>query len=287
VCSATRWLHSITDVTARVAPEPRSTTSRAKLEFLPVTESRETRERRRRFRSTDGCRRPVVRHGSRHPRDSAHPMSLSTAVTASVLRPCVQRPICVVVAQVPDLSGFDRLAAAGALEHSGVDHRLQPTPQRLMRRPIPPLRSRKAPGAHRNDVVYTPAGVIVDGHPGARSMGTELVGTVDLENGERGRIESLPKRRLANTPPRRNFSVQLRARSRPRCRAAPPPRRARRDGNAPLASSTRWPAASWPFYMPHPPPRHLSLRDAGSGALSRPPVGHRLRAAVIRTRAVD
>jgi hypothetical protein len=200
---------------------------------------------------------------------------------------CVQRPICVVVAQVPDLSGFDRLAAAGALEHSGVDHRLQPTPQRLMRRPIPPLRSRKAPGAHRNDVVYTPAGVIVDGHPGARSMGTELVGTVDLENGERGRIESLPKRRLANTPPRRNFSVQLRARSRPRCRAAPPPRRARRDGNAPLASSTRWPAASWPFYMPHPPPRHLSLRDAGSGALSRPPVGHRLRAAVIRTRAVD
>ena len=32
------------------------------------------------------------------------------------------------------------------------------------------------------DVVYTPAGVNVVGHPGAD---TELVGTVDLENGER------------------------------------------------------------------------------------------------------
>jgi hypothetical protein len=41
------------------------------------------------------------------------------------------------------------------------------------------------------DVVYTPAGVIVDGHPGGRSMGTELVGTVDLENGERVFVTSI------------------------------------------------------------------------------------------------
>jgi hypothetical protein len=34
------------------------------------------------------------------------------------------------------------------------------------------------------DIVYTPAGVTVIGHPGARSMGTELVGKVELENGE-------------------------------------------------------------------------------------------------------
>lgn len=34
------------------------------------------------------------------------------------------------------------------------------------------------------DVVYAPAGVTVVGHPGGRSMGTELVGKVELENGE-------------------------------------------------------------------------------------------------------
>jgi hypothetical protein len=34
------------------------------------------------------------------------------------------------------------------------------------------------------DVVYMPAGVTVVGHPGGRSMGTERVGKVDLENGE-------------------------------------------------------------------------------------------------------
>jgi hypothetical protein len=35
------------------------------------------------------------------------------------------------------------------------------------------------------DVVYIPASTIVTGHPGARSMGTGLVGTVQLANGER------------------------------------------------------------------------------------------------------
>lgn len=35
------------------------------------------------------------------------------------------------------------------------------------------------------DVVYTPAGAVVTGHPGARSMGTELVGDVQLDNRER------------------------------------------------------------------------------------------------------
>jgi hypothetical protein len=34
------------------------------------------------------------------------------------------------------------------------------------------------------DVVYTPAGVVVDGYPGQRSMGALLVGQVALENGE-------------------------------------------------------------------------------------------------------
>jgi hypothetical protein len=35
------------------------------------------------------------------------------------------------------------------------------------------------------DVVYTPAGAVVTGHPGARSMGTGLIGEVQLENEER------------------------------------------------------------------------------------------------------
>jgi hypothetical protein len=35
------------------------------------------------------------------------------------------------------------------------------------------------------DVVYIPAGAVVTGHPGARSMGTGLVGEVKLENAER------------------------------------------------------------------------------------------------------
>jgi hypothetical protein len=34
------------------------------------------------------------------------------------------------------------------------------------------------------DVLYTAAGLTVEGHPGARSMGTELVGTLTLANGE-------------------------------------------------------------------------------------------------------
>lgn len=35
------------------------------------------------------------------------------------------------------------------------------------------------------DVFYTAASLTVEGHPGARSMGTQLVGTVDLANGQR------------------------------------------------------------------------------------------------------
>lgn len=35
------------------------------------------------------------------------------------------------------------------------------------------------------DVVYTPAGAVFPGHPGARSMGTGLIGAVHLANGER------------------------------------------------------------------------------------------------------
>ena len=35
------------------------------------------------------------------------------------------------------------------------------------------------------DIIYTPAGAIVNGHPGSRSMGTGLVGMVQLENDEK------------------------------------------------------------------------------------------------------
>jgi hypothetical protein len=41
------------------------------------------------------------------------------------------------------------------------------------------------------DLVYTPAGAKVTGHPGARSMGTRLVGKVDLANGEQVFVTSL------------------------------------------------------------------------------------------------
>jgi hypothetical protein len=41
------------------------------------------------------------------------------------------------------------------------------------------------------DLVYTPAGATITGHPGARSMGTELVGRVALENGENVFVTSL------------------------------------------------------------------------------------------------
>jgi hypothetical protein len=41
------------------------------------------------------------------------------------------------------------------------------------------------------DLVYIPAGVTVTGHPGARSMGTELVGEVELESGEQVFVTSL------------------------------------------------------------------------------------------------
>jgi hypothetical protein len=35
------------------------------------------------------------------------------------------------------------------------------------------------------DVIYTPAGAVITGHPGARSMGTGLIGEVRLANDER------------------------------------------------------------------------------------------------------
>lgn len=41
------------------------------------------------------------------------------------------------------------------------------------------------------DLVYTPSGAEVIGHPGARSMGTGLVGNVVLENGEQVFVTSL------------------------------------------------------------------------------------------------
>lgn len=41
------------------------------------------------------------------------------------------------------------------------------------------------------DIIYAPAGAVITGHPGARSMGTKLVGEVNLQNGERVFVTSL------------------------------------------------------------------------------------------------
>ena len=41
------------------------------------------------------------------------------------------------------------------------------------------------------DIIYTPAGVVITGYPGARSMGTKLVSEVQLQNGERVFVTSL------------------------------------------------------------------------------------------------
>jgi hypothetical protein len=41
------------------------------------------------------------------------------------------------------------------------------------------------------DIIYAPAGAVITGHPGARSMGTTLVGEVQLQNGERVFVTSL------------------------------------------------------------------------------------------------
>ena len=41
------------------------------------------------------------------------------------------------------------------------------------------------------DIIYTPAGAVITGHPGARSMGTKLVGELQLQNGERVFVTSL------------------------------------------------------------------------------------------------
>lgn len=41
------------------------------------------------------------------------------------------------------------------------------------------------------DIIYTPAGTLITGHPGARGMGTKLVGEVQLQNGERVFVTSL------------------------------------------------------------------------------------------------
>lgn len=49
------------------------------------------------------------------------------------------------------------------------------------------------------DVVYVPARMQVSGHPGARSMGTELVGEVALANGERVFVTCLVREMNAET----------------------------------------------------------------------------------------
>lgn len=60
------------------------------------------------------------------------------------------------------------------------------------------------------DVVYTPAHVVVTGHPGARSMGTKLVGDVQLANGERVFVTWIA--RPMTDALRRNITILKRAR---------------------------------------------------------------------------
>jgi len=59
----------------------------------------------------------------------------------------------------------------------------------------------------RFDIVYVPAGAVVTGHPGARSMGTGLIGEVQLENGERVFVTWLVRPMLEAT---RRHIMQLR-----------------------------------------------------------------------------
>lgn len=53
------------------------------------------------------------------------------------------------------------------------------------------------------DVVYTPAGAVITGHPGARSMGAQLVGKVELQNGEQVFVTSVV--RVIEAPLRANL----------------------------------------------------------------------------------
>jgi hypothetical protein len=58
------------------------------------------------------------------------------------------------------------------------------------------------------DVIYVAAGATVTSHPGARSMGTKLVGEVALENGERVFVTSLVR---AMEPPLRDQVERVRS----------------------------------------------------------------------------
>jgi hypothetical protein len=60
------------------------------------------------------------------------------------------------------------------------------------------------------DVTYVAPGVRVTSHPGARSMGTEFVGQVELENGERVYVTSIV--RAVEVPLRRNIAMLRSAR---------------------------------------------------------------------------
>lgn len=61
------------------------------------------------------------------------------------------------------------------------------------------------------DVIYVAAGVPVMGHPGARSMGTELVGQLELANGERVFVTAIVREMAeplrANINKLRNFRL--------------------------------------------------------------------------------
>jgi hypothetical protein len=60
------------------------------------------------------------------------------------------------------------------------------------------------------DVIYVAPGERVTSHPGARSMGTEFVGQLELENGERVYVTSIV--RPIEEPLRRNIAMLRSAR---------------------------------------------------------------------------
>jgi hypothetical protein len=99
----------------------------------------------------------------------------------------VFRPIHVVVAKIPCLTRLDRLPTPGALHHPGGNQRLQPLPQCLMARAVPPESRGKTRRAHRRPLEIT------GGAPCCQDRRHELVGGVSPTAWGQG--ESLSKKR--------------------------------------------------------------------------------------------
>jgi hypothetical protein len=94
-------------------------------------------------RHTIGGSKSQDRPSSPSPRHPAPPIPRGCpAVAGLVARAQVATPVVRVI-QVESGPRFDELTAAGAANHAGSDERSKTTPCRLMRRPVPTLRSRK------------------------------------------------------------------------------------------------------------------------------------------------